>query len=97
MLTEVAGVTSAVVLGDEYVDDELPRRRSSALDKVDGLGSRRVGWIDGAPRWLVRECGDRLRLLAGHASRVGLDAYFSDLAFMEDAVRSAARPAALQA
>jgi DNA repair photolyase len=97
MLTQAAAVTSAVVLGDEYVDDDPFRRRASQADVTGSLSSRRVGWIDGLPHWLFRESGDRLHRLAEHASAVGLAPYFSDLDFMERAARASRRTAVLKA
>jgi DNA repair photolyase len=82
MLAQAATVTSAVVLGDEYVDD-------------GSLNSRRVQWIDGSPHWLFRESGSRLRDLAEHASDIGLATYFSDLDFMEAAMQGNREPVVL--
>lgn len=97
MLNQAAAVTSAVVLGDEYVDDDHRMRRPSQADTSGSLSSRRVRWLNGSPQWLVRECGDRLRYLAEYASSVGLAAHFSDLDFMESAMRDSRQPAELEA
>jgi DNA repair photolyase len=58
MLDQASTHADAVVIGDEYVDDERDRRRQSQADLNGSLGSRRVRWLNGQPRWLVREAGE---------------------------------------
>lgn len=92
MIDAVSSHTPAVILGDEYVDDELKLRRRADTDLNHLLGSREVRWIEGSPRWLVRESRGRLLALAEHAESLDMRAYLSDLHYMEDLVSSTSVP-----
>lgn len=86
MIDEACHYTGAVVLGDEYVDDERDMRRPSARGLSSGLSSRRVTWLTGSPHWLLREAGDRIDELAKHANSRGMSAYLSDLDLMDELI-----------
>lgn len=83
MISAGSAYTSAVILGDEYVDDAQATRRASSADTNGALASREVNWLPEQPRWLVREAGDRLFDLARHAGECHVTPYFSDLDYMD--------------
>jgi DNA repair photolyase len=91
MIEEASSHTSAVIVGDEYVDEARQRRRPSRSDLHGSLSSRRVNWLRDRPHWFVREGGSRLVQLAEHASECGMQAYLSDLDYMEELIPSPSR------
>ena len=84
ILRDCEGLTSRLLVGDEWLDSGPKARSAAGIDARPLLSLRVVNWAAEEPTWTQRAIPGRVEHLKSYAGRFGFSLFESDLDLMRD-------------